>query len=739
MGGFKGGGKPSDFYARGTVMEGHPLPATDELRRSDRVSKGINFPVLGIIDKVYFADLSTNHSNAEKNIYSSNVSGKTLDKEGHYVTSEFVTNEKGYRLEVDVKIVRGPDGVSNSGVVVKNVPVCISFGGVKNYGIVVPTPTTNVSIPQFTGTENGDWCLVQYIGGTFTGRVVTHIWPNQLNTLDPPISQEDIFAYARMAGTELLINKEGNVTLDARNAGEEITTDPLTGAVSKKRAGGNEGAINILTRNDVVVAAGFPRTNEKESSLPGGKAVFKASRLLSFRSTLDEVIVNTQADTPDGAAMQVKIQGERGSLRPVARKNDKIRLTDGDNGDLFSFIGSLYSLLDMVSTSLTNYSQDPGALAAGSLIEAFIGCHPKPTYAEGKIIEGSEYCQIAGEGTAADIGEDESGIVNAEGEQIPSEELVQKELEALTSAIPGIIGKYINPNPIVQAKAAIPGALQTAAQAMEKSPIPPIKAAAPAVKEAGKIIPMVLEMISTGSLDSGVVDNELPASATDMGYTNMDQVVGKYDDDPENPAGGPGTEPTGLLITPGLVQKSERLNLTEDYLTTIADSQNLVAVYTQPELEQLFGVPNSVDVNGLPTGPIVDINPATGTYWEVTILLAGPEPEGLNDVITVGSPGHSYRMGVQTDARFARIEVGNVLNGFDASWFSDLKVLPPNQQLYLDLGTASFTTTNNIAGLPPDPGFSAVLAAIGPVLDLVGPGLTEQANAEVDKALGEDP
>ena len=738
MAGYKGGGKPPDFHPRGTYMEGHPVAAADELRYSDSVNTGINFPILGVIDKVYFADLSTNHSNSEKNAYSSNVSDKTLDKDGNFVTSEFVTNEKGYRLEVDVKIVRGPDGVSNSGVVIKNVPVCISFGGVKNYGVVVPTPTTNVSVPQFTGTENGDWCLVQYIGGTFTGRVVTHTWPNQLNFLDAPISQEDIFAYARMAGTQLIINKEGNFTLDARNAGEEVTTDPRTGAVTTKRAGGNEGTINVFTRNDVVIAAGFPRNNESESSLPGGRAAFKSSRLLSFRSTLDEVIVNTQADAPDGVAMQVKIQGERGSLRPAARKNDKIRLTDGDDNDLFSFIGTLYDLLDMVSTSLTTFSQDPGALAAGSLIEAFIGCHPKPTYAEGKIIEGSEYCQIAGDGNAADIGEDESGIVNEQGEQIPSEELVQKELEALMSAIPEVIGTYINPNPLVKAKAAIPGALQTAAQAMEKSPIPPIKAAAPGVKEAGKIIPMVLEMISTGSLDSGVVDNELPASATGMGYTSMDQVVGKYDDDPENPAGGPGTEPTGLLISPGLVQESQRLDLTEDYLNAIKSSQDGTEIFTQPELEQVYGVPNSVDVNGLPTGPEVDINPATGTYWEVT-FLAGPEPAGLNDVITAGSPGHSYLMGVQTNARFKRIDLGNVLNGFDPSWFSDLKVLPPNQQLYLDLGTASFTTTNNIAALPPDPGFSAVLAAIGPVLDLVGPGLTQQANAAVNEALEEAP
>ena len=737
--GYKGDGKPADFYPHGTSMAGHTVPANDEYRQSDKINTGLNFPILGIINKVYFSDLSTNRSNSDNNSYSSNVTTTDLDKDGFYKTSEFVTNEKGYRLEVDVKIVRGPQGVANSGTIERNVPVCISFGGIKNYGFVVPTPTTNVSVPQYTGTENGDWCLVQYIGGDSSSGVVTHIWPNQLNVLDAPIADEEIFAYARVAGTQLIINKEGNFTLDARNAGEEVTTDPRTGAISTKRANGEQGSINVITRNDIVIAAGFPRTNEEEDALPGGQAALKASRLLSLRSTLDEVAVNTQADTLDGTAMQVKIQGERGSLRPAARKDDKVKITDGDDGDLFSFIGALYDMLESVSTVLETYSQDPGAIAAGSLMSAWTACFPKPTFQEGKIIEGSKYCQIAGEGTAADIGGDESGVVDSDGEQIPSEDLVQAEITAFATVVPEIVASYVNPNPLTQVKSAIPGSLQVLAKQMEMAP-PPFPPMAPAVKEAGKILPLVFEMLSTGSLSSGAVDAALPASAGDAGFSNMGQVIGKYDDDPANPAGGPGSEITGKLITPGLLQESERLDLTEKYMKAIADSQNGVEdkVFTQTQLEDMFGVPNTVDADGLPTGPIVAINPDTGTYWEVT-MLGGGFSAGLNDVITgpgpPASPGYTYRIGVDLDASEKRTTLANVLKGFDGSWFSSLGVLPPNQQKFLDLGTASTTTATSLAGLGANPSFAAVLAAIAPMLDLAGPGVIEKVNAEVDKEL----
>ena len=729
---YKGDGKPDQFYPYGTRAGGHTVPANDEYRHSDKVNTGVNFPVLGIIDKVYFSDLSTNHSNSQNNVYSSNVTNKNIDKGGFFKTSEFVTNEKGYRLEVDVKIVRGPKGVTNSGVIERNVPLCISFGGIKNYGFVVPTPTSNVSIPQYTGTENGDWCLVQYIGGDSSGGVVTHIWPNQLNTLDAPIADEEIFAYARVAGSQITINKGGNFTLDTRNASEEITTDPKTGVISKKRSNDKQGEINIISRDDIVVAAGFPRTNETESSLPGGRVALKASKLLSLRSTLDEVAVNTQADAIGGAAMQVKIQGERGSLRPAARIYDKVKLTDGDPGDLFSSIGNLYDLLESVSTVLESYSQDPGAIAAGSLISAWVACYPKPTFQEGEIITGSKYCQIAGQGTAADIGGDESGIVNADGEQVSSEELVQEEIAALAKAIPTAVANTLSPNPMAVVKAAIPGSMQVLAKAMESSFF--LAPYAPFVKEAAKIIPKIMEMISTvggTSNFSTTVSDNLPSSASS--YNNLGEIMGVYDDDPENPAGGPGTEPTGKLITPGLMQQTERADLTQKYMQTLADVQDgtIEPAYTQKQIEDMFGVPNSVDGDNLPTGPQVGINPATETYWKVS-------PTAVNDVIT-GPPGpsvgYTYRMGVNTDARNLSKEFGSVLEGFTSSWFGGLGVLPTNQQTYVDATTSAATASADLAALAANPSIGAVLSAVAPLTAVVGDGLIQRSKKIVDEEL----
>jgi hypothetical protein len=712
--GYSGDGKPDLFAPAGTESdEGHPIAANDEHRDSDEVSEGINFPVLGIINKVYYADMSTNHANNQNNVYTSNASTHAMDSAGLLSATEFVTNTKGWRLEADVKVVRGPQGVANSGVIMKNVPLCIGFGGVKNYGFVVPTPTTNVGVPQLTGTEDGDWCLVQYIGGSYSGRVITQTWPNQLNTIDPPIAEEGVFAYARLGGTQFVINKFGDFLLDARDAGEEVTTDSKTGAISNKRAGGKEGTINVFSRNDIILAAGFPRTNESESSLPGGRAVLKASKVLSLRSTLDEVTVNTQAATEDGAAMQVKIQNERGSLRPAARKNDKIKITDGDEGDLFSFVGTLYDLLDTVGSTLENFSGDPGALAAGSLINAFIACHPKPTYQEGKIIEGSKYCQIAGKGTAADIGGDESGIVDSSGEQVPSEELAQLEIAALAETVPKAVASKISPNPLVQAKGAIPGSLQTAAKNMEMSVI--LAPYAPPVKEAAKILPLVFEMISTGSLGEDTLDGNLPDTATgedDDGtpydYSSFKEITGEY------------SETTGELMTPGLVQQSEYKDLTKKYMDNVAGTG--VTNYTQKESDDLWGDPNTTNDNDIPIGPIVATNPATGEYWKVG-----------DDTSTAA--GASYIEDVDDEAERFSKRTSAVTGGFSGDWFTDLGILPHNQQTYVELTAASGAAVASLGALAADPSMSAILEAVAPVTDVVGTGPVDEAQTIVDEDL----
>ena len=714
MAGYKGEGKPEEFYPDGTEEDGHPVAAHDEYRLSDEVNSGINFPILGIINRVYFADLSTNHSNTDKNVYSNNSSFKRFDGAGNFVTSEFVTKEKGYRLEVDVKIVKGPNGVSDSGVIIENVPVCLGFGGITNYGMVVPTPTSNVSVPQYTGTENGDWCLVQYIGGQFTGRCVTHIWPNQLNTIDAPIAQEEIFAYARMAGTQILINKDGNFTLDARDAGQEVTTDPNTGAISNKRAGGNEGSIHVITRNDVVVAAGFPRTNESESSLPGGNAALKASRLLSLRSTLDEVAVNTQADADYGTAMQVKIQGERGSLRPAARKYDRVSITNGDSGNLFDFIDKLYDLLDSVATTLTLFSDDPGAVTAGSLIEAFIDNNQKPTYQTGKITTGSMYCQIAGKGTASDIGGDESGIIApSTGEPVSSEELVDLEISALSQTIPEAVSKNVYPNLVAKAKALVPGTIQKVADIMSKNPF--TVAYAVALKQASFILIKVEGILSAPSPPSFDLNNNLPSSFSnppEYNYTSMAQVTGTFDPD------------TNALTEPGLTQEVDYYSKTNDYMQAASSGLYQGVVITQSKLETLLGTPNTFDTNDIPVGPRVKINPVTGTYWKVGDTFT--TQAGQTDIIEA-----------KEDYNENSERLSDVMGGFNDDWFNLTGLAPANVAAYAEQTlavTTSLAELSNLAQLE-DAAYSAVEAAITPVVNLVGEGAVEAANDIVDEDL----
>jgi hypothetical protein len=590
--------------------------------------------------------------------------------------------------------------VGDSGNILTNVPVSIAFGGVTNYGLVVPTATTNVTVPQYTGNENGDWCLVQFVGGNFSSPIVTHIIPSVVNTVDAPLTQEGVFAYARVAGTQLLINKDGDFVLDSRDAGEEVTTDPNNGAITKKRAGGYQGAISVFSRNDIIVAGGLPRENEEESSLPGGRVAVKASRVLSLRSTLDTVTLNTQADADDGSAMQVNIQNERGSLRPAARLNDAVQITSGDDGDLFSYVDKLRNLLESIGDVLSTVSQDPGARAAGELITAFVQCHPSPTYQDGKITQGSAYCKIASVGTAEDIGGDETGIVNSQGEQIPEDVLVTSQITNYTAAVAETLASKITPNPVNLAKTKVTTALNMLAYVLQQVPF--TMPYSTALKAVSPIITTLLESISSGGAANPASPIPLPASVTNFDPAmTLDDITGKFDPD------------TGALLSPGLVQQSDQYNLTLQYMEGIASGE------TQSNLESKYGVPNT------PTGPVVEINPVTNVYWESPAPTIEPQLSLWNTALETA----------QDQASTANANLQTITAGFTSSWFSSVSnlVVPPAIQQSTKLATLGGTATTALAAATTPAG---VLAAVQPLAtELGGDSVIDSANAKINEEL----
>ena len=503
--------------------DGFDVPSSGLVSSGDIVKNEIFFPILGVIDAIYYSDDPNNMSNADNNSKSTNVAFNDLLVKGeddYYQRSVSVTQGTGSRIEARVKIISGPQGPRNSGQIMEKVPICIGFGGVHNYGYVVPTATTNTGVRGYTGKEDGDYCLVQFIGGSWLSPVITSIWPNPLNRKDPPSVTDGGIAFARVSGTELLIDSEGDLLLDARGANAEVVVDSQSGNYVRKPASGENGSITVVTRNDIYVAAGYPNDNEAAGTLPEGTAVIQASKDVEMFSTLQSVKIYSKRESKDddGNLTRVDIQGPRGSLRPAARKYDRVKITSGDSGDLFEYIKQMSATISAAGKLLTK-SMDPGAAAAGEVLNNFVSNNPIPTYQTGQITTGSDYCYIAGKGDASDIGFDENGIKDQLGESISPETLEDFKNSCTAETASSVVTGLTSEESTAAMLSGISGGLKTAEKALELVPF-----GQPFATVIGEALPKVLGLVTQtldASPDTKMEDINLPSGA------NMQDVVGE--------------------------------------------------------------------------------------------------------------------------------------------------------------------------------------------------------------------
>jgi hypothetical protein len=492
----------------------------------------------------------------------------------------------------------------------EKVPICIGFGGVHNYGYVVPTATTNTGVRGYTGKEDGDYCLIQFIGGSWLNPVITSIWPNPLNRKDPPSVTDGGIAFARVSGTELLIDSEGDLLLDARGANAEVVVDSQSGNYVRKPASGENGSITVVTRNDIYVAAGYPNDNEAAGTLPGGTAVIQASKDVEMFSTLKSVKIYSTRESKDddGNLTRVDVQGPRGSLRPAARKNDRVKITSGDSGDLFAYIQKMHTYIEGVGSLLSGAS-DPGVAAAGELLSSFTSSNPAPTNQTGKIITGSDYCYIASEGDASDIGEDENGIKDSAGNPISPETLDDFKTTCIASAAASVVAEAVAAPLQGEILSQVTKGLKTAEKALEKIP-----GGQPAAIAIGLAIPPLLgimgELFST-SPETEMKDINLPSGA------NMEDLVGG--DGSGGLAGEMSTISTEL----------DMLRDIKDYLKTSWDFYNL-----DPTEDNAAKIPlnplRQADPTiiadhaepTIPPGPVVK----NSGYWYLYADLSDPDP-----------------------------------------------------------------------------------------------------------------
>ena len=506
------------FYPYGAEdgLTGEPIPADRMGSEYHDADTKIWWPCLGIITKVYYSNEPGNLSRIVKAALSHEYSSEIQSNDALKTLLDS-TQDKGVRLECDVRLIKGLS--STDRVQLEGVPIVQSFGGIDNYGIVSPSDITNTSDVSKIYKSDGDFCVVHFIGGDYTEPVVTNIYPHPYNTIDPPSVEDGRVAFFKFNGVEFLVDREGNILLDATKAGDVRTIDPNTGATKIIKANREVadpeiespiGMITIQNNSDIVVSAG--------DDVEQGDLTLQSRTTARLRARSGSVDTFT-----DQNEQLVRVQHPHGPLRSAAREGDRIKITSGDDNNLFSWLNSLNTTLSSVADSLS-LAEDPNVLAAGITLKSFTEAFTVPTYAEGQIIEGSPFCKIAGNLSSPDIFNGPGGAAQTSSSSDNFNFLPEDINEILAScsisSLTDFIGKYVNFNteklirPIVTGSAAAITALKVSGN------IPAAEALEIGTKKAIKII------LSGGSIDSVIAEL---AQQLESEYVELQQAIANGD------------------------------------------------------------------------------------------------------------------------------------------------------------------------------------------------------------------
>ena len=421
----------SQFFCRGGIdQNGREKPGDDPSfsHRTQTHMRNINWPVLGIINRVHFADSITNKSQQSKTAHSG-TSNKTVTSDGYLKSLQEGTSNKGHRLECDVMVVQGLTGYADTPLF-RNVPVCSGFGGVEDFALIVPKARDNTAVQYERGMGNGDYCIMQFIGGNMGSPVITAFYPHPLNSEDPPRVVDGKTANFRFNGVKFYIDKNGDFYMDSRNAGQNVSVGSESGKVVRAKTIGGNGKINVATKNDIVISAGVPDVAGQENALPFGKATFAASKEVN--------IVSSKSD--------VKIQAPYKNLKKAARQYDSVKV---NGGELFDYILKLKHMIFWMAQNIglaSKQFESKGDFELSTNFD-FVATVMKeflkndlPKSATGHITGGSNVCYIgSADFSALDIGHTELGFDDKDLEDIQAE-CAQ---EAATAALEDLIANNL--------------------------------------------------------------------------------------------------------------------------------------------------------------------------------------------------------------------------------------------------------------------------------------------------------
>jgi len=509
------------FYPTPRDADRVPLPPETVLEEhSPDMSKRVEGLVIGTVLHVYYADNPNNRSllaernrltNVDHNSVVTTIKIEGTGEERQIVepTVEYAF-DAGYQLECDVRVTHGLKGEDTR---LTNVPVSNLFGGFHNYAMCTPRGRSNTGINDSIEKSDGDSVLIQFIDGDIDRPMITgyapHKYSNNCPENIPKIQPPEDGLKFIVNGTSLNINHDGDFLVNTTAAKAKQLLDISDGSIVKTHPdrdilsplGHPPGAIICQSNSNIILSASY---KSKETNY--GKMILQSEQDTIIRSEREDVEAWT--DDPE---KDVILQEPHGGIRASARQWDKVKITAGNENDLFKWCAQVCNVLNEVgdflknsatnmqttyqathpaqtlevphtitglggyltatpATEVTVTADDPQIITvlipaetiditippenvddlcyAGNLLKGLAKNYPLPMYAEGRIIEGSPYVTVGGTPTSKEINSEGEATSTGKFSQ-DAETLKEFKEECVTSTEAGFVTAVINPDAFV--------------------------------------------------------------------------------------------------------------------------------------------------------------------------------------------------------------------------------------------------------------------------------------------------
>lgn len=195
------------------LEDGSVRQSIHSINPGDYGDERIHYPVLGIVLDIFYSDSSVNRTSNNG-------------------------NKRGTQCEARVLVI--DDGTDTPWFLPRVTVLPRSSSGVDNYQEEFPKPCTKmIDGTVFDGSLNvdvkkldGDYVIIQFLGGNIRKPMITNWYPHPGNTSDPATSgaiegllDQENRLFKRYQGVEFTITGDGSIYLNTNNSGSIQTAD----------------------------------------------------------------------------------------------------------------------------------------------------------------------------------------------------------------------------------------------------------------------------------------------------------------------------------------------------------------------------------------------------------------------------------------------------------------------------------------------------------------------------------